>query len=111
MASIVFQEFHLDLDRILDQPLRTEPHAGTRLLDHLAERGYAVLEPGDTYRGLPVSILLGGVFGSKDFKGDFYAAVQRLGIPYYVSGPYYIPHLPESVVPVEVVAPRKLPSP
>ncbi len=111
MSLIIFQEFHLDLDAMVRQSPQNMSDQGERLLDELAGNGYAVLRPGETCNGLPVSILLGGRFGAQDFKGDFYSVADKLGISYYRSGLYYTAHLSESATSGEIVAPRELPSP
>lgn len=65
MTLIVFQEFHLDLDAMVGQSPQNMSGQGKRLLDELAGNGYAVLRPGETCNGLPVSILISGRFELK----------------------------------------------
>jgi len=91
MAKI-FQAFNLVEGKEREKkPEEVQERRGDNLVEELRSEGYTVLVCGDSFCGVPVSIIVGReVVGAKlpDIKNDFSRITKKLGIAYQ-SGHWY----------------------
>jgi hypothetical protein len=110
MPDKIFQKFDLDLeslaklleiesihhlDKLTDigmQKIKSLnfPKATETLRKEMSAKDYEILESSDMYCGLHESIIIGGILGKMDIKGDFYSLTEKLKMP-YKSGICYFP--------------------
>ncbi len=89
--NLLFQRFELVIDEWENIPQKEKvPQAGYKLLTEMMKSGYVVLTSGNTYGGVPGSIILAGRMGM-DHKKDFYEITQELRIP-FSSSDFYTLH-------------------